>query len=58
MLFKKFGAELIDYKDKKIIIVCNDAGCSQLISSWVKINNIQFSGIVTGPAENIFKEKK
>ena len=46
------------YAKKKILIICRDAGGAELISSWLKFNKISFSGIISGPAKNIFKQKK
>ena len=44
------------YAKKKILIICRDAGGAELISSWLKFNKISFSGIISGPAKNIFKQ--
>ena len=46
------------FAKKKILIICRDAGGAELISSWLKFNKISFSGIISGPAKNIFKQKK
>jgi hypothetical protein len=44
---------------KKLLIVCNDAGGSEVVSSWVKryINLYEFDFYLEGPAREIFRKK-
>ena len=44
-------------KNKKLGIVCHDAGGSEIVSSWLKRKKNQFYLSVSGPALNIFKRK-
>lgn len=44
-------------KNKKIGIVCNDAGGSEIISSWLLTKNNKVNFHLSGPAINIFKKK-
>ncbi len=41
----------------KVAVVCHDAGGAEIISSWLRNNDIQFSCYVEGPAKNIFIKK-
>ena len=49
---------MIYKKKNNLAVVCNDAGGAEIISSWLKKNNIFFKGVFTGPAREIFKKKK
>ena len=44
-------------KDKKLGIVCNDAGGSEIISSWLLSKNNKVNFHLTGPAIDIFKKR-
>lgn len=50
----------MNYRNKKnILVVCNDAGGANVVSSFVKANlsKFNFSCLVSGPAVKIFKSK-
>ena len=49
---------MIYKKKNNLAVVCNDAGGAEIISSWLKKNNIFFKGVFTGPAREIFKKKE
>jgi hypothetical protein len=40
-----------------LAIVSHDAGGAEILSSWIKQQNIQYSLVVDGPAKRIFKKK-
>tara|TARA_B100002051_G_C16679803_1_gene609134 strand:+ start:78 stop:944 length:867 start_codon:yes stop_codon:yes gene_type:complete len=42
---------------EKIAIIANDAGGSQLISSWIKFNKNNYNFSLSGPALSIFEKK-
>lgn len=45
------------FKSKKILVVSHDAGGAEIISSFIKINNLKCSYKLSGPAIKIFKSK-
>ena len=49
---------MINFKNKKIAVVCNDAGGAELIASWAKEKKLKFFAKLSGPAVKIFKYKK
>ena len=49
---------MIKFKNKKIAVVCNDAGGAELIASWAKEKKLKFFAKLSGPAVKIFKYKK
>ena len=45
------------FKSKKILVVSHDAGGAEIISSFIKKNNLRCFYKLSGPAVNIFKSK-
>ena len=42
---------------KKVILVANDSGGAEILSSWIKREKIDYRAILKGPAKKIFKRK-
>ena len=49
---------MINFKNKKILVICNDAGGAELISAWFKEKKLKFFAKLSGPAIKIFKNKE
>jgi len=42
---------------EKVILVANDSGGAEIISSWIKSVKLDYKAVLDGPAKNIFKRK-